>query len=144
LGELHRGRKRVQPNGSDIRAFYEKAQRTLKHELRELGPSERTAVACGFARVVKSRNYTCYACAIMPDHVHALIRKHRDKAEEMIEHLQQGSREQLIEEQRYTSDHPVWGGPGWKVFLDTKEDIARTIDYIRKNPIPYRFRSMSS
>ena len=30
---------------------------------------------------MRERNYTCYGCAIMPDHVHLLIRKHRDQAE---------------------------------------------------------------
>jgi REP element-mobilizing transposase RayT len=33
-------------------------------------------------------NYTCYACAIMPDHVHLLIRKHKNLSEEMIEKIQ--------------------------------------------------------
>ena len=31
-------------------------------------------------------------------------------------------------------DHPVWGGPGWKVFLETREDLVRTVDYIDMNP----------
>ena len=29
---------------------------------------------------------------------------------------------------------PVWGGPGWKVFLYSPEDIRRTIRYIQNNP----------
>jgi hypothetical protein len=33
-----------------------------------------------------------------------------------------------------TADHPVWGGPGWKVFLDRPEAIRRTIGYIEANP----------
>jgi hypothetical protein len=32
-------------------------------------------------------------------------------------------------------EHPVWGGRGWKVFLDTPTDIERTIGYIEKNPV---------
>jgi len=32
-------------------------------------------------------------------------------------------------------EHPVWGGPGWKVFLDTPDDIRRTIQYVQDNPI---------
>src|SRR5262249_52261601 len=71
----------------------------------------------------------------MPDHVHILIRKHRDQAEEMIENLQNASWEKIIETQQRSSDHPVWGGPGWKVFLDSREDIERTIKYICDNPI---------
>ncbi len=35
--------------------------------------------------------------AIMPDHVHMLIRRHRDMAEQMIEFFQMESKEKLIE-----------------------------------------------
>jgi hypothetical protein len=33
------------------------------------------------------------------------------------------------------TDHPVWGGPGWKVFLDHPDEIRRTIKYINDNPV---------
>lgn len=32
LGELHYGRKRVQPSSQEIKEFYEKAAGTLRHE----------------------------------------------------------------------------------------------------------------
>lgn len=32
-------------------------------------------------------------------------------------------------------NHPVWGGPGWKVYLDSRDDIERTIKYIQANPL---------
>jgi hypothetical protein len=32
-------------------------------------------------------------------------------------------------------DHPVWGGPGWKVFLDTPQDMQRIVGYIENNPV---------
>src|SRR5207248_10769251 len=35
LGDLHYGRKKVQPASRDIRAFYERARDVLKHELLE-------------------------------------------------------------------------------------------------------------
>lgn len=36
---------------------------------------------------ISEQGNTCYACAIMPDHVHLLIRRHRDKAEDMPEQV---------------------------------------------------------
>jgi REP element-mobilizing transposase RayT len=135
LGELHHGRKVIQPSGAEIKTFYEQAREVLKHPLLELDEEEIETVGASFGRVIEERRYTCYACAIMPDHVHALIRKHRDHAEPMIEQLQTASRENLIQEGRRDSTHPVWGGPGWKVFLYTQDDIVRVIDYIRKNPL---------
>jgi len=147
LGELHHGRKRIQPPGPEIRAFYEQARRLLKHELRTFDESTRAIIACGFAQVIRDRQYTCYACAIMPDHVHILIRKHRDKAEHMIANLQETSRAHLIEQNVYPSDHPVWGGSvpaaGWKVFLNTADDIERTIRHIERNLIPYGLPAQS-
>lgn len=137
LGDLHHGRRRVQPNGAQIREFYNRARSKLKHDLRTFGEDEREIIACGFARTIKHCRYTCYACAILPDHVHVLIRKHRDKAETMISNLQQASRDMLIDDGVYPPVHPVWGGPGWKVFLETPSDITRTIRYIERNPLPY-------
>jgi REP element-mobilizing transposase RayT len=135
LGEMHHGRKRVQPPGRDIRDFYQRAREVLKHPLLPLTNDDVPVVADSFARVIGERRYTCYGCAIMPDHVHMLIRKHRDRAETMIAALQQASREQLIHVGRRAPTHPVWGGPGWKVFLYTPEDFTRDIDYIWQNPI---------
>jgi REP element-mobilizing transposase RayT len=134
LGELHHGRKRVQPSSREIREFYDIARARLKHPLLTLEASDFAIVGAAFAGVVKARGYTCYACAIMPDHVHVLIRKHRDLAEDMFEHLQTASRDNLVQTRRRESNHPTWGGPGWKVFLDTPDDIRRTIKYVEENP----------
>ncbi len=135
LGELHHGRKMVQPSGREIRAFYEQAHEVLQHRLLTLADEDMTCVGESFAEVMAERRYTCYACAIMPDHVHLLIRKHRDNAEMMIESLQRASREKLIAAGRREATHPVWGGPGWKVFLFRPDDFVRVIKYIRQNPI---------
>ena len=71
----------------------------------------------------------------MPDHIHILIRKHKHLAEQMIANLQRASQRALHERGIRSIDHPVWGGPGWKVFLDSPDDIHRTIKYIHDNPI---------
>src|SRR5262249_25606529 len=123
LGELHRGRKKVQPSGRVLREFYDEAKLVLKHELRTLTEEEVQIVAASFAEVIQQQRYTCYACAIMPDHVHILIRKHKHLAEDMIANLQGRSWGAMIGAQRRSSDHPVWAGSGWKVYLDTREDI---------------------
>ncbi|MCY2932262.1 MAG: hypothetical protein NTV86_22760 [Planctomycetota bacterium] len=84
---------------------------------------------------MQSRPYTCYACAIMSDHVHLLLRKHRDLVEDMIDRFQSVSRLRLRDLSLRPPDHPVWGGPGWKVFLDHPDEIRRTIRYIENNPV---------
>jgi len=71
----------------------------------------------------------------MPDHVHVLIRKHKHQAEEMIRNLQRESHLLLRTRELFDMDHPIWGGPGWSVFLDHPEEVWRTISYVEENPV---------
>src|SRR5205809_1811058 len=70
LGALHHGRKKLQPASRDIRAFYERARDVLKFPLLTFAPAEVSAIARAFDGVIRAERYTCYACAIMYDHVH--------------------------------------------------------------------------
>lgn len=135
LGELHHGRKAVQPPGSDIREFYDRAREVLQHELLRFSSTEVAVIAAAFRETILRERYTCYACAIMGDHVHCLIRKHKHHAETMIENLQAASRAALIDAECRPPEHPVWGGPGWKVFLSTRDDMWRIVRYVEQNPI---------
>src|SRR5262245_45612761 len=135
LGPLHLGRKAIQPSSQEIQQFYKAAGDSLTHQLLTFNDEEIGLIGASFGTVIQERHYTCYECAIMPDHVHILIRKHRDNAEMMIENLQQASRQDLLDDGRRPPMHPVWGGPGWKVFLYTQEDFVRVIEYIRSNPL---------
>ncbi len=139
LGELHFGRKRVQPLGRDIRAFYESARIVLRHPILPLNEQARIAVGESFAKVIGDNKLTCWACAIMPDHVHILIRKHRLTFEEMLESLKDDSAASLRTAGLAPSDHPIWTAHGgWSVFQDHPDDVRRTIGYIERNPDSYR------
>ena len=135
LGELHFGRKLAQPTSQDIRAFYQHAPTLLQHELLEFTRDEFAMVGEALGEAIDRCGYTCWACALMPDHVHMVIRRHRDQAEQMIEKIQAISRERLIDSRRRESDHPVWTRGGWKVFLDSAEDVQRSIRYVEQNPV---------
>ena len=138
LGDLHYGRKRIQPASREIRTFYNKARDRLQYPVLTFEREHVSTIACGFANQIARSAYMCYACAIMPDHVHILIRKHRDSAEMMLANLQRTSHLALRESGIVDVEHPVWGGPGWKVFLDTPDDIRRTVHYIEQNPVKIR------
>ncbi len=135
LGEVHHGRKRVQPASGEIRAFYLEAGKRLGHELLTFSRHDVSAIAAAFEEVTKKHRYTCWACAIMPDHVHLLIRKHKHLAVAMIANFQDQSRLRLRASALRSTDHPVWGGPGWKVFLDHPDEVQRIVRYIRANPL---------
>src|SRR5438128_151256 len=130
LGDLHQGRKVIQPVPAEIRRFYEQACEELKHPLLTFSSDDMILIGSTCGRVIQDRGYTCYACAIMPDHVHLLIRRHRDHAEIMIECFQAASRQDLIDASRRAPTHPVWGGNGWKVFLNSRTDMERVARYI--------------
>lgn len=136
LGEIHYGRKRVQPTGRLVREFYEEAADRLKHPLLAFAERDRAEIAAAFADVIVQQRYTCYACAVMPDHVHLVIRKHKHEAEEMMQLLKEASRSQLIAQGLRAPTHPTWTcGNGWSVFLDHPDEIRRTIRYVEQNPI---------
>ncbi len=138
LGELHHGRKQLQPAGHDIRAFYSQAAATLKHDLLQFTQDQFPQVAQAIGQTIADHKYTCYACAVMPDHIHILTRRHRDQAENMLTHLQSESRSRLSALALRRLSHPTWTRGGWKVFLDHPDDIQRTIRYIEHNPVKMR------
>ena len=135
LGDLHHGRKKVQPASSEISKFYREAVSVLQHELLLLDKNDVSAIAESFTTTIQNERYTCWACAIMPDHIHLLIRKHKHQAEQMIENFQSLSRSRLRDLNLRKQTHLLWGGPGWKVFQDHPDDVKRTINYIEQNPI---------
>ena len=69
LGELHFGRRRVQPARHMLLTEFDFARERLKHEMLEFGRAEVSAIADAFGLAIAELRYTCYACAIMPDHV---------------------------------------------------------------------------
>jgi REP element-mobilizing transposase RayT len=136
LGELHHGRKKVQPTGREVREFYDRAAGLLKHALLTFDETDRTIIGVAFGEAVRQERYTCYACAVMPDHVHLLVRKHKHTAEEVAENLMAASRAGLIEAGRRDRTHPTWvSGTPWGVFVDHPDDVRRTTRYIERNPV---------
>jgi REP element-mobilizing transposase RayT len=134
LGELHAGRRKIQPAGWVIEEFYERALPILKFPVVPFDVEEIGLIAERMARIVDEQRYTCYACAIMPDHVHMLLRKHKHQAEAMMTVLQGSTRDAIGAAGRRAKEHPVWTQGGWKVFLDHPDDVRRTIRYIENNP----------
>lgn len=138
LGALHFGRRKVQPSADSIRRFRDRAREVLKFPILKITPHEFPLVAGGLSQAVTEHRYTCYACAIMPNHVHLLIRKHKHQAEEMIANLQPASRLRLSGCGAREGDHPVWAQGGCKVFLDHPRAVRRIIRYIEDNPVKWR------
>lgn len=134
LGPLHYGRKQVQPSRQELKVFYEQAEPLLQHAIILFTDEEITLVGSAIGEAIHENKYTCYACAVMPEHVHLVIRRHVDNGKEMIAKLQAATRSALIQANQRHPMHPVWGGPGWDVFLNTREDIHGRVRYFEQNP----------
>jgi hypothetical protein len=61
LGELHHGRKQVQPTSAEVRHFYQQAAALLRHPLLTFSETERLQIGSAFAEVIGAERYTCYA-----------------------------------------------------------------------------------
>lgn len=134
LGTPHYGRRAVQPDGQVVRKFYEKAEQRLKFSAIRFDQKQIDAISLAFADALAEQQYTCYACAIMPDHVHLVIRKHKHRAEAMIDNLQQASRLRLRKARFMPFDHPVWTTGGWRGFLSSPAAVRSAIRYVEQNP----------
>jgi len=63
-----------------------------------------------------------------------LIRKHRGRAEAMIENLQRTSRSRLCTSGAAPDGHPIWTLGGWRGFLDAPDRVRTVIRYVERNP----------
>ena len=133
LGTIHQGRKRVQPPRSELKAFYSDAEPLLEHETLWFDAPKRQALAEAFAQVVKEQRYTCYGCAVLHNHAHLCIRRHKDSRREMWSKLARSAADGLRLFADVSKDHRIWSERPYTVFLYTPEDVNRTIRYIRSN-----------
>jgi len=137
LGPLHYGRRKIQPSRETVRQFYQRADEVLEFRRILFAPQEFETIAAGLSEGVGENGYTCYAAAIMPDHVHLVIRKHRHAAEEMIARLQTRTRLAVYSQRAdlLDAEHPVWTTGGWNGFLRTPKRVHAMIQYVEQNPI---------
>jgi REP element-mobilizing transposase RayT len=137
LGPVHFGRKprHEQPSRDELRAFYREAEELLEHPTVWFSAAMRDALATAFGEVVRSRGYTCWACAICSNHGHLCIRVHRDDAVAIWDAFANAGRLALVQFPEFGAGHPVWSSRPYKVFLNSASDVDGRVDYIRKNPM---------
>lgn len=118
------------------RASRRAAKAALKFPPVLLTGRQALAIAHGFRRATKEGAYRIYACAILPDHVHLVIAMHERPITQIVGHLKSRATHRIVHDGLWYEDHrPVWASGSWRVFLDSVEDVRRSIDYVEKNPI---------
>jgi hypothetical protein len=138
LGPIHRGRKPAhrQPSRAELRAYHREAQTLLNFPVIWLEDATRQVLAGAFAEVLRRERYTCYACAILRNHAHLLIRRHRDTYQQMFTHFAAAARDALhsYAPLQLDRDHPVISQRPYAAYCYSPDDIQRCIDYINANP----------
>lgn len=135
LGNVHHGRRRVQPSREALKGFYRKAEPLLEHTPIWFDDAKRQALGQAFGETIGQERYTVWACAILRNHVHFCIRRHRDNATIMWRRLAEESSRVLRLFAGVGAGHPVWSKRPYKVFLYDRGEVARVIDYIENNPV---------
>ncbi len=138
LGEIHHGRKpeAQQPTGAHLRAFHRQHEELLNFPLIWMHDAMRQEAAQAVESTIQERGYTCYACAVCRNHLHLVIRTHRDRAQAMWEHFAQSIRERLRLRfpQQINPQHPVISARPYNVLLYTPHEVRTRISYISANP----------
>jgi REP element-mobilizing transposase RayT len=134
LGPIHQGRKRVQPPRSQLRSFYKNATPLLKHPPLWFDEKARTVIAEAVRQVLRSRVYTCWAFAVMCNHMHLCIRKHRDLDEIIWSTVAEATARAARSHFDVPGDHRIWADRPYMVFLESPDDIRRVAAYIERNP----------
>ena len=85
------------------------------------------------------------ACSILPDHVHAVVRRHQSRSIETVaNHLKARASTFLIREGLHPFQDETdarggrptaWTESFWQVYLDSGEDICRAVKYVEDNPV---------
>lgn len=119
------------------------AKNELTYAAVSLDERQRAIVAEGFGRFVAKNGLPILACAVLREHVHLVIARHRYRVEQAVV-LLKGAASSALAERGF---HPLaafaesgvrlpkcWARGEWKVFLETEGDIERAIRYVEANP----------
>ena len=116
------------------------AKSALRRDAVIFNASQIQAVAAGFADYAERSAVKVAACAILSDHVHLVLVRHRLAPEQLAIQFKGAATRKLVELGLHP--FPADGRPPkcfargeWKVFLDTEADVWRAIRYVEENPL---------
>lgn len=134
LGEIHHGRKRVQPARTELKDFHRQAEPLLEQDVLWFDGRMRTTIAQSFASTAANFGYTIWACAVMRNHAHLVVRRHKQPYQVMWRTLAEASRQSLGVVAEVSPRHRVWGERPFSRYLYTPGDIRTRIQYVKDNP----------
>ena len=119
------------------------AQRALKYPAVTFSELQIANIGMGFQSYVEKSGLSVWACAIMPNHVHMVLGRHRYKIEHAANLLKGAATKRLLAESLHPMESyrekegrlpSMWGEGQWIVYLDSEESIINAIRYVNENP----------
>jgi len=101
------------------------------------------AIGRAIGTVCPKIDLVVFALAVLPNHVHLVVREHHFEPDELIACLQRAATRQLnaedlhpfVAHRRPNGKLPTpWTQKGWTVFLDTDQEVRHAIQYVEFNP----------
>lgn len=139
LGPIRQGRRpaHLQPTRPRLRAFHEEHADLLNFSLVWIDEPIRAEIAATIGETIEDRRYTCYACAICRNHMHLVIRTHRDRAPIMWQQFANRIRDRLRRRfaDSIAANHPVISARPFDVLLYTPQEVWTRIAYVENNPV---------
>ncbi len=135
LGPIHLGRKKQQPSRIELRSFHRNAEAELEHRVIRFDSDMRNAVARGIEQAQVEGRYTIWACAILRNHVHLVIRTNLEDSMSMLARIARHTHDAIHALELVPGEHPVWSNRPYKVFLRNDVQILQTIRYVEENPV---------
>ena len=135
LGDIHHGRKWIQPAREELKSFHQKAKPLLEQDVVWFDDAMRSIVANSFALSAQQFGYTIYACAVLRNHAHLVVQRHKHAHDVMWRTFAEGSRQSLRVVAELSERHRVWGERPYSKFLYTPHDVVTRIDYVEGNPV---------
>jgi REP element-mobilizing transposase RayT len=120
------------------------AKRALVREPVLFSGVQARSIGRGFAKAVEKSGHHLLACAILPDHVHVVVKASRHQPTTVVGHLKREASLALLREdlhpfqaeRRKDGTLPsCWAENSWRVYLDDVEDVLRAIRYVERNPL---------
>jgi REP element-mobilizing transposase RayT len=114
-----------------------------RHSVRLTG-QQAVVIGRAFGDFAQRNEVSILACAIMPDHVHLVLGRHRYRVEQLASLLKGAASRRLVDsglhpfqedDQSQRRIPTCWARGEWKVFLDSTADVKRAIRYVEMNPV---------
>jgi REP element-mobilizing transposase RayT len=117
----------------------DEARACLKYPPVTLTGRQALSVGTGFGSLCAKSRFAIWACAILPEHVHLVITRHRYCIEQTANLLKGAATSQLRTDgldpmANYGTSRSPWARGQWSVFLDSEESIDNAIHYVEQNP----------